>query len=434
MEKYDEYKDSGIEWIGDIPGHWLILRLRLVCELRNGYTPSKDNPDFWEDGNIPWYRMEDIRESGRKLNVAKQYITKQAVKGGGLFKAGSFIMATTATIGEHAVLIVDSLANQRFTNFQIRKSLENNMSNEYFFNYLFVVDEYCKSTTRTATFPAVNMEDLRNFPVLFPSLEEQHAIVAYIEQETSKIDKHIEKSTRRIELLQELKQTIITRAVTRGINPDVKLKDSGVEWIGQIPEHWEIMKIRWAYPNLGSGTTPDTNNPLYYVDDGYNWLQTGDLTDGIITSTSKHLSRIAVSEKKMRFYPIGSIVIAMYGATIGKVGLLQIETSTNQACCVLPPQKNIDNRFMLFVLKSSRDTLISKSIGGGQPNISQAIIQDHRIPFPALDEQQAIACYLETKCERINSSISTAVRQIQLLKEYKQSLITEVVTGKRKVI
>ena len=113
MKKYDEYKDSGFDWVGKIPTLWNNLRLRFVCEFRNGFTPSKANPEFWEDGSIPWYRMEDIRDSGRKLSEAKQYITEEAIKGGGLFEAGSFIIATTATIGEHAMLIVDSLANQQ---------------------------------------------------------------------------------------------------------------------------------------------------------------------------------------------------------------------------------------------------------------------------------------------------------------------------------
>lgn len=116
MARCNEYKPSGFDWISDISNKWDVKRLRFVCEFRNGYTPSKANPDFWTDGTIPWYRMEDIRDSGRYLNEAKQYITEDAVKGGGLFDAGSFILATTATIGEHAVLIVDSLANQRFTN------------------------------------------------------------------------------------------------------------------------------------------------------------------------------------------------------------------------------------------------------------------------------------------------------------------------------
>lgn len=107
MQRYDSYKPSDVEWIGQIPSHWEIRRLRFLCEFRNGYTPSKSVKEYWEDGTIPWYRMEDIRENGRKLSEAKQYVTEEAVKGMGLFSAGSFILATTATIGEHALLIAD---------------------------------------------------------------------------------------------------------------------------------------------------------------------------------------------------------------------------------------------------------------------------------------------------------------------------------------
>jgi len=214
MKAYPEYKDSGVAWIGKVPRHWDTLRLRFACELRNGYTPSKANADYWTDGTIPWYRMEDIRESGRRLKEAKQYITEEAVKGGGLFEAGSFIMATTATIGEHAVLIVDSLANQQFTNLKIRKSLSDSLLSDYFFYYLFVVDDYCKTTTRTATFPAVNMEDLKNFLVCIPPIDEQKEIVGQIEKRCAVIDASIGKANRQIELLQEYKQSLITECVT----------------------------------------------------------------------------------------------------------------------------------------------------------------------------------------------------------------------------
>lgn len=207
-------KDSGVEWIGEVPEHWNTLRLRFVCELRNGYTPSKANPDFWSEGTIPWYRMEDIRESGRRLNEAKQYITESAIKGGGLFEAGSFIMATTATIGEHAVLIVDSLANQRFTNLKIRKSLSHSDFNAFFFQYLFVVDDYCKTTTKTATFPAVNMEDLKNFIVCIPPLDEQKIILTYLDKRCAELDSSISKAQKEIDLLQEYKQALITEVVT----------------------------------------------------------------------------------------------------------------------------------------------------------------------------------------------------------------------------
>lgn len=207
-------RPSGIDWIGKIPSHWDYKRLRFVCEFRNGYTPSKANPDFWTDGTIPWYRMEDIRDSGRHLKEAKQYVTEDAVKGGGLFDAGSFILATTATIGEHAVLIVDSLANQRFTNLKIRKSLNAVVDNEFFFYFLYVIDDYCKSTTKTATFAAVNIDDLKNFPVTIPPVAEQTQIVSYIKGKTASIDASIAKAKREIELLKELKQSVITEAVT----------------------------------------------------------------------------------------------------------------------------------------------------------------------------------------------------------------------------
>ena len=244
MEKYQQYVNSGFEWIGDIPVQWNNLRLRFVCEFRNGYTPSKANPEFWEDGTIPWYRMEDIRDSGRKLEEAKQYVTKDAIKGGGLFEAGSFILATTATIGEHAVLIVDSLANQRFTNLKIRKSLSNRLLRDYFFYYLFVIDDYCKATTKTSTFPAVSMELLKNCHVVFPLVQEQQAIVDYLDKKCSEIDNVISAQQKRIALLQELKQSVLTHAVTKGLNPNVEMKDSGVEWIGKIPASWDVVHLK----------------------------------------------------------------------------------------------------------------------------------------------------------------------------------------------
>ena len=205
---------DGEYWQGDIPAHWTHKRLKFCCEFRNGYTPSKQIKEFWTNGTIPWYRMEDIRESGRLLHEAKQYITEQAVKGGGLFEADSFILATTATIGEHARLIADSLANQQFTNLKIRKSRRNNLLADYFYYYLFFIDDLCKVYTHISTFPAVSMNDLNNFPVLLPPLAEQQAIADYLDTKTAEIDEQINLQNEQIHLLDELKQSIISQAVT----------------------------------------------------------------------------------------------------------------------------------------------------------------------------------------------------------------------------
>ncbi len=161
------------------------MPLGEVFETRNGYTPSKANNDFWTKGDIPWFRMEDIRDSGRLLNDSIQHITPQAIKGKGLFRANSIIMATTATIGEHALLLVDALANQQFTNFQIRKSLSERISPMFAFYYFFVLGEWCKSNVNTSSFPSVDMARLMKqlFPI--PPLAVQEEIVRILDKFTT---------------------------------------------------------------------------------------------------------------------------------------------------------------------------------------------------------------------------------------------------------
>lgn len=153
-----------------------------IFEMRNGYTPSKNKPEFWENGTIPWFRMEDIRENGRILADSIQHITPASIKGKGLFEANTFILATTATIGEHALLIADSLANQRFTNLKVRKSLANLLDTKFIFYYMFIVDEFCKNNTNVSGFASVDMGKLKQMPFPIPPLELQEKIVAILDR------------------------------------------------------------------------------------------------------------------------------------------------------------------------------------------------------------------------------------------------------------
>jgi len=206
-------------------------------------------------------------------------------------------------------------------------------------------------------------------------------------------------------------------------------KDSGVEWIGEVPSHWEIMKTSLAFHGIGSGTTPSTSKKEFYDDnDGYYWLQTGDLNDGLINDTSKKITKLAISQCNLKFYPIDSIVIAMYGATIGKVGILGIKTATNQACCVLPANKNMNFKFAFYEFLACKPALLVSAIGGGQPNISQDVIRKQKIAIPPLLEQNIIATYLDKKCSEIDNVISAQQKRIALLQELKQSVITHAVT------
>lgn len=425
MEKYQQYVNSGFDWVGEIPAQWNNMRLRFVCEFRNGYTPSKANPDFWQDGIIPWYRMEDIRDTGRKLNEAKQYVTKDAIKGGGLFEAGSFILATTATIGEHAVLIVDSLANQRFTNLKIRKSLSHSLLRDYFFYYLFVIDDYCKATTKTSTFPAVSMELLKNCHVVFPSLQEQMAIISYLDKKCSEIDKVISAQQKRIALLQELKQSVITHAVTKGLDPNVKMKDSGVEWIGEVPSHWEILRGKYMLDILSG--FPFDSKKFEYDDNYMPLIRIRDINS---SSTEVYYSGVYPKESVVKK---GEVLIGMDGDfNISRWN--GPEALLNQRVCKLSKSSKMNTCFAFYMLslplKLTNDVTYATTV----KHLSVYDIYNTFLPVPTIAEQEGIANYLDKKCASIDSSISKAQHQVELLQEYKQSLITEVVTGKRKVL
>lgn len=158
------------------------LTLEEVFETRNGYTPSKANAAFWENGTFPWFRMEDIRANGGVLKDSIQHVTPQAIKGKGLFMAGSIIMATTATIGEHALITVDALANQRFTNFRVRNSMEDKLLTKFVYYYFFVIDEWCKQNVNVSSFPSVEIERLKKQPFPIPPLAEQQRIVSILDK------------------------------------------------------------------------------------------------------------------------------------------------------------------------------------------------------------------------------------------------------------
>lgn len=208
-------KDSGIDWLGQIPAHWETYPVRHFFDFRNGYTPSKANTSFWTNGTIPWFRMEDIRKTGRFLNKAIQYVTPSALNNGGTFEAGSYILAIcTASIGEHAMLIADSLANQQFANLKIRKSLSVRTDSMFIFYYLYVLGRFCKDTANTTTFQYADMTQVKNFIVPLPPIEEQQEIVKFLEYNTSGIETAIAQQKKLIELLRERKNIIINETVT----------------------------------------------------------------------------------------------------------------------------------------------------------------------------------------------------------------------------
>lgn len=213
------------------------------------------------------------------------------------------------------------------------------------------------------------------------------------------------------------------------MKPYEKYKTTDIAWLGDIPSHWEVKKLTHIFRKIGSGTTPTAGVSIYYDDGEINWLQTGDLNDGIINETSKKISSRAMKDfSSLKIYSPNSLVVAMYGATIGKVGLLNIYSTTNQACCVLSDGNNLEIKYIFYFFQAFKEKIVSMAYGGGQPNISQDLIKSLRICFPPLSEQIAIANFLDKKTAQIKEAIALKSEQIIKLKEYRQTLINQTVT------
>lgn len=434
MKKYEAYKDSGIEWIGEIPELWNVVPLKHYLSLKGriGWNGLKSE-EFQEKSYAYLVTGQDFNSD--VVNWEKCYqISKERYEEDPFIQLenGDLLVTKDGTIGKVAKVInLDKPACLNSGIFVVKQT-----KGVFEQNYLYWVlvsnqlKEFVGFNSTGSTIAHLYQNVFENMPLTVPTLIEQQYIASYLDYKVAQIDASVSAINSQIDDLKAYRQSIINEVVTKGLNLDIKMVDSGIEWIGKIPETWKCTKLGWLYPNMGSGTTPDTNNLNYYSEGGYNWLQTGDLNDGVITDTSKHITELAVNERGMRIYPSGSVVVAMYGATIGKVGLLSIDTTTNQACCVLPITENIYNRYTFYVMQSSKMSLISKSVGGGQPNISQTIIKEHKIPVPPLHEQQAIASYLDSKTSKIDSVIKSLEVQLNDLNALKQSIISEAVTGK----
>jgi len=208
-----------------------------------------------------------------------------------------------------------------------------------------------------------------------------------------------------------------------------EMKDSGIEWIGNVPATWERCKIKNVISSIGSGTTPTSSNIDYYNSEDICWIQSGDLyKTSYISNTAVSLSAKALHLSALQIYAAPFIVVAMYGASVGNIAISTIDACSNQACCCIKPDNNNDLKFMYYWLSMCKIDFLSQSIGGGQPNISQSKIKNQFYYRPQLSEQKVIANFLDSKCSEIDALSADIQKEIEILEQYKRSVVTEAVT------
>jgi type I restriction enzyme, S subunit len=414
-------KHSGIEWIGDIQSDWEIKKLKYVTRLRN------EIGRLYND-NI-YLGLENIESSTGK------YIQTETEYDDGFYsivKKGDVLFGKLRPYLEKVYMSdIDGFCSGEFVNFK-----EFNGEKRYLFYFLlshgFI--EIVNSSTYGAKMPRAEWEYIKNLNIPMPLLSEQNAIATFLDTQCNKIDIIIKELEQQIEILKQYKTSLITETVTKGLNKNVPMKNSGIDWIGKIPTHWEVTKIKFSVSLIGSGTTPASDNNEYYNGE-YNWIQSGDLYNvNEITMTEKKISKLAIKTYQiLNYYSSDFIVLAMYGASVGNVAISKIDAYSNQACCCIKPDKNTDLRFMYYYFVICKENLIEKAVGGGQPNISQIVIKNEQFLKVPLDEQKAIAAFLEIKCKEITDIITEKQQSIDTMKAYKKSLIYEYVTGKKRV-
>ena len=366
-------------------------KLGEVFETRNGYTPSKANGDFWNNGTIPLFRMEDIRTNGHILKDSILHITPKAIKGKGLFKADSIIMATTATIGEHALLIADSLANQQFTNFNIRKSLSDKLTPKFVYYYFFVIDEWCKQNINVSSFPSVEIERLKKLPFPIPPLSVQERIVEILDKFTTleaELEAELDCRKRQYEFYR---------------NQLLTFEYEAVEWktLGEIAVNFDTMRKPITSGKREEGTIP------YYGASGVVDYVKGFIFDGDYLLVSEDGANLIARTTPIAFSISG-------------------KSWVNNHAHVLKFNTYEERRFVEYYLNSI--DLTPYISGASQPKLNQKNLNKIKIPIPPLAEQERIVSILD-KFDTLTTSISEGLpKEIELRRKqyeyYREQLLS----------
>ena len=431
MKQYDSYKDSGVEWIGKIPSHWEVGRLKFAGSFDNGLTYSPN--DITDESGILVLRSSNIQQS--KLDYNDCVYVREAPKEL-IVDVGDIIICSrngsANLVGKCAY--VDTQIKATYGAFMMRFKP---VIDKRFAFYLFkTTTDYYKGLFSTTTINQLTQGIISQMYIPSVPYLEQQAIASYLDKKCGEIDKAITTQEKRVELLKELRQNIITHAVTRGINHDAPLKDSGVEWIGEVPEHWEVNRLKTLCRTIRNGYVGPTRD--LYVDDGIPYIQSVHIKDGdILFEREEYYVTKDWADKHPKIYK-GDIVVVQTG-DIGQIALVtnKFDKCNCHALIILSINNNvISSEYLSLYLRShiGKELMLQTKTGALLPHLNSTQIGDTTTIVPPLSEQQEIVSYIESQTVRLDKSIEKAEHQIELLQELKQSIITEVVTGKRKVV
>ncbi|MEK5759139.1 restriction endonuclease subunit S [Acinetobacter variabilis] len=431
-QKYAEYKDSGGEWLGEIPNDWEMWKLsHAYTEIGSGTTPSTSNEENFE-GNIPWVTTGELREN--LILDTKKKVSQRTIEQFPTLKKypiGSVAIAMYgATIGRLGIFGIEATTNQACCVMTTSKVL----NNKYVFYWLQAFKNEIIQLSSGGGQPNINQEKVASLKISAPFFEDQINIANFLDHETAQIDTLIAKQEKLIELLKEKRQAVISHAVTKGLNPDAAMKDSGVEWLGQVPEHWDVIAISKVTQKITNGYVGPTRDIL--VEEGIPYVQATHIKKGKVNFDNAYFVREKWSNDHAKsILKKDDVLIVQTGAGTGDVGLVsESEEGFNcHALIILQPKKQqLSGSYLAYCLQSDYGyaTLYSIRTGGMHPHLNCGEVQFVKISVPPLDEQVAISKFIEKNIQDFDQLIEKAKLAIQLMQERRTALISSAVTGK----
>ena len=424
-QRYDTYKDSGVQWIGEIPGHWGCVRLKYITsKIGSGSTPT-GGADVYQDHGVIFLRSQNIYNYGLEL-VDVAYISEdihQEMKGTHVHSGDILYNITGGSIGR-CCLAPESLGEAN-VNQHVSIVRPRNVENKFLLYSL--QSEYCQTQMRFLQ-TGGNREGLsatafKLFNVALPPLSEQRSIVSYLDAKCGKIDEWVTKKQKEVEHLQELKQRVIADAVTRGLNPHVKMKATNIPWLKEIPEHWEMSKISSHFRQRNEKVS-DKDYPALSVSKQGVTPQ----LDNVALSNAEGTSRKLVK--------VGDYAVNSRSDRKGSCGVSKYEGSVSLITIVLEPF-NINGEYIHYLFRSN--LWVEEFYRNGRGIVADLWTTNYQMmksmymPVPPLSEQKQIVSYLDAKTSQIDKLIAHITKEIECIKEYKQRRISEVVTGQIKV-
>jgi len=437
---YEKYKDSGIEWIGEIPEHWEVKKLKFVLKSSLKYG-ANEIAEFDEKEFPRYIRITDFGSDGKlRLDTFKSLPPEKAKDY--LLEEGDILFARSgATVGK--TFQFKGYSGQAcFAGYLIKASVNQKLILSdylYLFTKSGLYEDWKNSIFNQATIQNIGADKYSVFEISLPPLKEQAAITNYLNYKNLEIDELIADKQRLLALYEEEKTAIINQAVTKGINPDAPMKDSGIEWLGEIPAHWEVKKLKNLVSKIGSGVTPSGGSTVY-LKSGIPLLRSQNIHfDGLKLEDVAYISEEIDESMKNSRIQAKDVLLNITGASIGRCYYLPDDFeygNVNQHVCILRPKiDKIDTKYLYFLMRSELGQLqiALQQTGANREGLNFEQLRNFLFCIPSVKEQKNIIRELENETDKVNTKITRTQKLIDLLTEYKTALISEVVTGKIKV-